>query len=154
MAAVLACGDKAVLSDESSGCLFRFWEKETRGIEVTVPRKVTRRPSGILVHKRLLLPGDRRVEDRIPVMSPNATLGQRFQGRLLVSNPRPRRRDRRRIAHASAIKQTEDRRRDQAHTAAGLTQLRFTHYQVRFEPKDVETVLARVAGRLELTLGR
>ena len=87
-------------------------------------------------------------------MSPNATLGQRFQGRLLVSNPRPRRRDRRRIAHASAIKQTEDRRRDQAHTAAGLTQLRFTHYQVRFEPKDVEAVLARVAGRLELTLGR
>ena len=39
------------------------------------------------------------------------------------------------IAHASAIKQTEDRRRDQAHTAAGLTQLRFTHTRCASSPR-------------------
>ncbi len=56
-------------------------------------------------------------------------------------------------SHFHALQQTKDRKRDQAHTAACLTQLRFTHYQVRHEPTDVRTILARVAGRLELTLG-
>jgi hypothetical protein len=41
-----------------------------------------------------------------------------------------------------------DRVRDQAHLVAGLTQLRFTHAQVAFEPDRVEAVLAAVARRL------
>ncbi len=40
MAATLACGPQALPSDESAGCLARFWEKETLGIEVTVPANV------------------------------------------------------------------------------------------------------------------
>jgi very-short-patch-repair endonuclease len=49
--------------------------------------------------------------------------------------------------HRTAAEQRRDRVRDQAHVAAGLTQLRFTHYQVRYEGKYVSGVLRRVAGR-------
>ena len=35
-----------------------------------------------------------------------------------------------------------------AGSAAGLVPLRFTHYQVKYEPQYVETVLKRVAARL------
>lgn len=47
--------------------------------------------------------------------------------------------------HRTAAQQARDRRRDQAHTAAGLTTLRFTHAQVFYEPRDVEMTLAAVA---------
>ena len=50
--------------------------------------------------------------------------------------------------HRTATQQTKDRRRDQAHTAAGLPPLRFTHEQVSFEQPGVEATLVAVAGRL------
>jgi very-short-patch-repair endonuclease len=50
--------------------------------------------------------------------------------------------------HRTAAQQTRDRLRDRAHTSAGLTTLRFTHAQVRFEPEHVRTTLAKVAQRL------
>jgi very-short-patch-repair endonuclease len=50
--------------------------------------------------------------------------------------------------HRTASQQARDRRRDQVHTAAGLTTLRFTHPQVRFEQAEVVDVLTRVIGRL------
>jgi very-short-patch-repair endonuclease len=50
--------------------------------------------------------------------------------------------------HRTPSQQTRDRRRDQAHAAEGLTTLRFTHAQVRFESGEVVDVLARVIGRL------
>jgi very-short-patch-repair endonuclease len=50
--------------------------------------------------------------------------------------------------HRTPAQQAADRRRDQVHTAAGLTPLRFTHYEVRFEPARVEAILGAVAGRL------
>lgn len=43
--------------------------------------------------------------------------------------------------HRTSIAQTQDRLRDQAHTAAGLTQLRFSHRQVRYERRHVRQVL-------------
>jgi hypothetical protein len=36
------------------------------------------------------------------------------------------------------------------HTAAGLTQLRFTHEQVRYEPEYVTRILAQTASRLAI----
>jgi very-short-patch-repair endonuclease len=51
--------------------------------------------------------------------------------------------------HRTAAQQTRDRLRDQAHSAAGMTPLRFTHAQVRFEPGHVEATLMAVARRLE-----
>jgi very-short-patch-repair endonuclease len=50
--------------------------------------------------------------------------------------------------HRTAAQQTADRRRDQAHAAAGRVPLRFSHGQVAFEPKHVEATLRRVARRL------
>jgi hypothetical protein len=53
--------------------------------------------------------------------------------------------------HRTAAQQARDRERDQALAAAGLTVLRFTHAQVRYEPGRVKAVLARVARRLATT---
>jgi uncharacterized protein DUF559 len=50
--------------------------------------------------------------------------------------------------HRTPAQQARDRLRDQAHAAAGLTPLRFTRAQVRFEPSYVQATLAAVAHRL------
>jgi very-short-patch-repair endonuclease len=49
--------------------------------------------------------------------------------------------------HRTPAQQANDRRRDQAHAAAGLTPLRFTHAQVAFEPPYVLRTLKAVAER-------
>ena len=51
--------------------------------------------------------------------------------------------------HRTALAQERDRARDQAMTAAGLTVLRFTHGQVRYEPRRVKATLAATARRLK-----
>jgi very-short-patch-repair endonuclease len=53
--------------------------------------------------------------------------------------------------HRTATQQQSDRIRDQAHSAAGLTPLRFTHAQVMFEPAEVARVLESVHRRLRPT---
>jgi very-short-patch-repair endonuclease len=50
--------------------------------------------------------------------------------------------------HRTPAAQARDRLRDQTHTAAGLAQLRFTHYQVKYEAGYVRAILARTAARL------
>lgn len=50
--------------------------------------------------------------------------------------------------HRTPSQQAVDRRRDQAHTAAGRTALRLTHARVACGPIHVERVLRRVAARL------
>lgn len=47
--------------------------------------------------------------------------------------------------HRTPSEQARDRLRDQAHVAAGLTSLRFTHWQVRYDPGHVERTLTAVA---------
>lgn len=47
--------------------------------------------------------------------------------------------------HRTPAEQARDRLRDQTHTAAGLTNLRFTHEQVRYEPDRVLAVLRPTA---------
>jgi very-short-patch-repair endonuclease len=56
--------------------------------------------------------------------------------------------------HRTPAEQAIDRLRDQVHTAAGLTCLRFTRAQVRFEPDHVQDVLTAVARRLGPSSGR
>ncbi len=51
--------------------------------------------------------------------------------------------------HRTAAQQAVDRRRDQRLTEAGLTLLRFTHAQVRYDPDEVERTLCSVARRLK-----
>jgi very-short-patch-repair endonuclease len=47
--------------------------------------------------------------------------------------------------HRTPAQQGRDRRRDQAHTAAGLIALRVTHEQVHYAPDQVRRTLAAVA---------
>ena len=49
--------------------------------------------------------------------------------------------------HRTPAQQARDRRRDRAHTAAGLAHLRFTHGEVRWEPEHVVATLRTVAAR-------
>jgi very-short-patch-repair endonuclease len=51
--------------------------------------------------------------------------------------------------HRTPAEQARDRLRDQAHTAAGLVNLRFTHEQVRYEPEHVRSTLLAVLDRIE-----
>lgn len=51
--------------------------------------------------------------------------------------------------HRTPTQRAKDRERDQAHTAAGRTPLRFTHAQVRYESDRVRAVLAKVVRRFE-----
>ena len=50
--------------------------------------------------------------------------------------------------HRTPAQQARDRLRDQAHTAAGLTPLRFTHAQIRFEREYVIATVELVVERL------
>lgn len=50
--------------------------------------------------------------------------------------------------HRTPSQQAKDRERDQDHAAAGLTQLRFTHEQVKYEPERVVRVLRATAAWL------
>lgn len=51
--------------------------------------------------------------------------------------------------HRTPSQQARDRVRDQTHLAAGLTPLRFTHAQVRYESDHVAETLASLMSRLE-----
>lgn len=55
--------------------------------------------------------------------------------------------------HRTPAQQGRDRLRDQVHTAAGLTTLRFTHAQIRYEPQHVEAMLRSVYARLATSGG-
>ncbi len=50
--------------------------------------------------------------------------------------------------HRTASTQTRDVRRDRAHALAGMTPLRFTHYEVKYEPAVVRVELSRAAALL------
>jgi len=51
--------------------------------------------------------------------------------------------------HRTPSAQARDRLRDQAHAAAGMTALRFTHRQVKHEPRHVRAVLSKTRRHLE-----
>lgn len=51
--------------------------------------------------------------------------------------------------HRTPSAQTRDARRDRAHVMAGMTPLRFTHYEVRYEPARVRAALAKTIALLE-----
>jgi very-short-patch-repair endonuclease len=50
--------------------------------------------------------------------------------------------------HRTPAAQSRDARRDQAHTASGLTPLRFSHHQVKYEPAHVKRILTDTAAHL------
>jgi hypothetical protein len=50
--------------------------------------------------------------------------------------------------HRTPAQQARDRLRDQRHMVAGLTPLRFTYEQIRYEPEQVQAILEAVVARL------
>jgi hypothetical protein len=50
--------------------------------------------------------------------------------------------------HRTPSSQTRDVRRDRAHTLAGMTSLRFTHYEIKYESARVSTELRRITTTL------
>ncbi|HEY5816258.1 MAG TPA: DUF559 domain-containing protein [Solirubrobacterales bacterium] len=50
--------------------------------------------------------------------------------------------------HRTASSQTRDARRDRTHALAGMTPLRFTHYEIKYEPAVVRAELSRAAALL------
>jgi very-short-patch-repair endonuclease len=235
MAAVLACGPKAVLSHSSAAAIWRIGIEERDVIEVSLSSPHQRRRPGLRVYRRSSLwPEDVTTESGIPVTTPVQTiidmslrLDRRGVERMineadkydLVHPPQLREAldersgepgvsvlreilDRRTFRltkeelerrflplaakaglpvsltgqwvnefevdfywpdlglvvetdglryHRTPAEQARDRLRDQAHTAAGLTQLRFTHEQVRYEPDYVRDILAQTASRLAIS---
>jgi very-short-patch-repair endonuclease len=232
MAAVLACGDGAVLSHSSAAALWRIGYEQRNHIEISLPSPSRRRRPGLRIHRRpSLLPSNTTTRHNIPVTTPIQTLvdlSLRLDRRGieraineadkydLVHPPQLRKEldqrrgdpgvarlrtilDRRTFRltkeelerrflplarkaglpvpltgqwvnefevdfywpdlrlvvetdglryHRTPAEQARDRLRDQAHTAAGLTQLRFTHEQVRYEPEHVLAVLCATAARI------
>jgi very-short-patch-repair endonuclease len=235
MAAVLACGPKAVLSHSSAAALWRIGYEERGLIEISVTSPYERRRPGLRIFRRSSLwPEDHIARDGIPVTTPIQTLidmtlrlDRRGVERMineadkydLVHPPELRTAldervgepgvaplrhilDRRTFRltkeelerrflplardaglpvpltgqwvngfevdfywpdlglvvetdglryHRTPAEQARDRLRDQAHTAAGLTQLRFTHEQVRYESEYVRGILAQTASRLAIS---
>jgi len=50
--------------------------------------------------------------------------------------------------HRTPSTQVRDARRDRTHVLAGMTPLRFTHYEIKYEPAQVRATLARAAALL------
>jgi hypothetical protein len=234
MAAVLACGDGAVLSHSSAAALWRIGFESRSVVELSLPSPSRRRRPGLRIHRRpSLRERDVTTEYGIPVTTPIQTLidlslrlDRRGVERMIneadkydLTHPPQLRKaldaregepgvavlrqilDRRtfrltkeelerrflplaakaglpvpftgRIVnefevdfywpdlglvvetdglryHRTPAEQARDRLRDQAHTAAGLTQLRFTHEQVRYEPEYVVRILAQTASRFDI----
>jgi very-short-patch-repair endonuclease len=231
MGAVLACGPGALLSHEDAGVLWEMRPLRASDIHVSVSLPRCPRQRGIVIHRRMLAPGDVIRRYGIPVTTPIATIidlatcldRDRLEGaineadkrdlvhpdelrRALDESPsRPgvgvlrRTLDRRTFTlsdsqlerrfkpiarraglpkpqtqqwvngfkvdfywpalalvvetdglrfHRTPAEQARDRLRDQEHAAAGLTPLRFTRAQVRYDPLHVEKTLTAVATRL------
>src|SRR5947207_2896910 len=75
MAAVLACGDGALLSHQSAATLHGLLNAKAGRVHVTVPRRTTVARAGIRVHRSTcLVPQDRVKVDGIACTSVPATL--------------------------------------------------------------------------------
>ena len=73
MAAVLACGEGAILSHESAAQLYGIWKGGGSRIHVTTPRRGGSH-AGIVVHRTRLRPEDIVTYAGLPVTSPARTL--------------------------------------------------------------------------------
>jgi hypothetical protein len=74
MAAVLARGPEAALSDECAGIAFGFRADRAVPIEVSIPLPLTRKRPGIVVHRRRDLAADITRHRGSPITTPLRTL--------------------------------------------------------------------------------
>jgi very-short-patch-repair endonuclease len=74
MAAVLSCGEGALLSHESAAQLWGIRDRRRLPVDISIPRPRTARRRGIRVHRRELRDEMRDMQSGIPVTSPMQTL--------------------------------------------------------------------------------
>jgi hypothetical protein len=75
MAAVLACGPRAVLSHASAGALWGLRPSQAAVVDVTLPGAGGRdRRNDIRIHRARSLDGQTTTKDRIPVTTPGRTI--------------------------------------------------------------------------------
>jgi hypothetical protein len=233
MAAVLACGEGAVLSHSSAAALWRIGQEQCGLVEISLPGSSRRRRPGLRIHRRPSLNRQRDLtrEHGIPATTPVQTLidmalrldrlgvermineadkynlahppqlrealdsraGEPGVAKLrFILDRRTFRLTKEELErrflplavkaglptpltgqsvnefevdfywpdlglvvetdglryHRTPAEQARDRLRDQTHIAAGLTPLRFTHEQVRYEPVHVLAVLQATARML------
>jgi hypothetical protein len=55
--------------------------------------------------------------------------------------------------HRTPSSQARDARRDRTHVIAGMSPLRFTHYEIRYEPRKVRTALREANAMLRRRIG-
>lgn len=55
--------------------------------------------------------------------------------------------------HRTPSSQARDARRDRTHVIAGMSPLRFTHYEIRYEPRKVRTTLREANAMLRRRIG-
>lgn len=80
MAAVLACGENAVISHSSAAALWGFGQEKPDSIHVSAVAFSRHRQPELVAHRRALAPRDRTVLDGIPVTSVVRTLVDRAAG--------------------------------------------------------------------------
>jgi hypothetical protein len=158
MAAVLACGEGAMLSHRSAAALWGIGN-EGGVVDVSVRRRAELKRSGLHVRGRSSLAAENVTTlDGIlfrPIASeaglPPPLTKEIVNGwevdfywpdlGLVIETDGLR-------YHRTASSQTRDARRDRAHVIAGMSSLRFTHYEVKHEAARVRSELARAARTL------
>lgn len=55
--------------------------------------------------------------------------------------------------HRTPSAQARDARRDRTHVIAGMSPLRFTHYEIRYESRKVRTALIEATAMLRQRIG-
>jgi hypothetical protein len=55
--------------------------------------------------------------------------------------------------HRTPSAQARDALRDRTHVIAGMSPLRFTHYEIRYEPRKVQTALVKANAMLRRRIG-
>jgi hypothetical protein len=190
MAAVLACGGKAMLSHRSAAALWQIGKERAGVVDVSVRRRCEIRRPGLRVRGRpSLAEADVTAILGIPVTAVARTLvdlatelgplsleraeDSRGLGRCGAFSTSRRSDSRTPISRFSSARssaqpachpdldlvvetdglryhrtpstQARDARRDRTHILAGMTPLRFTHYEIKYESMDVRRTLARAA---------
>ena len=129
MAAVLACGPRAVLSHRSAAALHGLRDTAQRRIEVTVPRRSSRERAGIQVHRATnLTAADITIVDNIPCTSVARTLFD--LGEVIARRPLERAFDQSEVLELFDLRAIEDQldRNPTRPGARAVTQLLEEHY--------------------------